>query len=184
MRKWLLIQLIAILMLGVSEVSAQRNFSEGSKPSFMDRIYFGGGFGAQFGNITYIDISPAIGYMITRQLSGGVGISYRYYHNKYLDYKTNIYGGRVFIRQNFSVMKLPLFLYAEYENLNYEYVVGQTQDGFITKREWIPGILLGGGLFQQIGNKAGFTVMILYNVIYDESRTPYNNPVIRAGFTF
>ena len=184
MKKWIIIQVIGVLFFISNNVFAQRNYSEGSKPSLKDRLYFGGGFGAQFGDITYVDISPLVGYMITRKLSGGVGISYQYYKDNRSNYQTNIYGGRVFARQNFSFMKLPLFLYAEYENLSYEYIIDYTQDGYITQREWVPGVLLGGGFFQPIGDRAGFTIMILYNVIYDDLRTPYNNPVVRVGLTF
>ena len=46
---------------------------------FKDRIYFGGNLGLQFGNQTYIDISPLIGYKVTEKFSAGFGVTYIYY---------------------------------------------------------------------------------------------------------
>ncbi|MFC2123928.1 hypothetical protein ACFLU5_03875 [Bacteroidota bacterium] len=183
MKKLLLGLIMGVLLFSCEEASAQIEMEKGAKPAWKERVYFGGSFGGSFGTITYFDVSPVVGYMIRRNLSGGVGITYQYYNDKSIDYTTNIYGGRVFVRQNFRFMKIPLFAYAEYENVNYEYIVQITQDGLITRREWIPGILIGGGFFQQIGKRSGFMIAVLYYVLYNE-RSPYNNPVVRVGFTF
>jgi len=186
MKRTLIILTLSVMLVGSYDAVAQRDFTSGSGSSFMDRVYFGGSFGAQFGDITYIDLSPSVGYMINRNLSAGVGITYQYYQYKLLNnYTTHVYGGRVFVRQNFKIMKLPLFIYGEYENLRYEFLEGIAQDGsFITETVWVPGVLIGGGYYQRIGNRAGFMIAVLYNVIYDDKYTPYNNPVIRIGLTF
>ncbi len=185
MKKTILPFILCAMIFGSNGAIAQREFSQGSKPSFKDRVYFGGSFGAQFGDITFVELSPVMGFMIKRNLSAGVGITYRYYKDNRTDYTTNIYGGRLFARQNITFMKLPLFLYAEYEYLGYEYLVDTNPDGsFNTRRVWVPGLLIGGGYYQRIGNRAGFMVAILWNVIYDDRYTPYRNPVVRVGLTF
>ena len=182
MRKWILVTLLLYVQV---QAFSQIQFTPGSKPSFGKRVYFGGNFGLQLGGVTYIDASPLVGYMITRNLSAGVGITYRYYSDKYVNYKTNIYGGRVFVRHNITFMNLPLFLYSEYEDLSFELASYNpvTRD-YNLKRQWVPSFFVGGGLFQPIGNRAGFTIMALYNLIYDAQKSPYNSPwVFRVGFT-
>ena len=178
MKNTILPFILCAMLFSSNGAIAQREFSQGTKPSFKDRVYFGGSFGAQFGDVTYVDVSPVIGYMIRRNLSGGVGITYQYYNYKLSGYTTNVFGGRVFVRQNISFMNLPLFIYGEYENLGYEYLIQQNPDGsFLTERVWVPGVLLGGGFFQRIGNRAGFMIAVLYNVIYDE-KCAHSNVVL------
>ncbi len=180
--KKLLMVILAVVSFNLA--SAQVMIEEGDKPSVFDRMYFGGGFSLSFGTITYVYVSPVAGYMITRSLSGGVGITYQYYKDDRFDYQTNTYGGKLFLRQNFSLLKLPLFLYAEYETLNFEYGEILPNDQIIYTREWVPALFLGGGFFQPIGRRGGFTITAMYNVIYDNIRSPYDSPwVFRIGFT-
>ena len=89
------------------------------KHDFWDKFYTGGNIGAQFGTVTFFEVSPLIGYKITDRISAGVGITYQYYqyHDRYYDLKTDVYGGRVFGRYFFTDY---LFAHAEYEYLNLE----------------------------------------------------------------
>jgi len=181
MRK-IVVLLLALLIFNISE--AQVMIEEGEKPSVFDRMYFGGGFSLSFGTITSVYVSPVVGYMINRSLSGGVGITYQFYKDDRFNYQTNTYGGKLFLRQNFNLLKLPLFLYAEYENLNFEFGRILPNDQIIYTREWIPALFLGGGFFQPFGRRGGFSITAMYNVIYDDIRSPYNSPwVFRVGFT-
>ena len=159
---------------------AQKYVDEDS--GFIDRLYFGGNFGLQFGNFTHIEASPIVGYMINDKLSAGVGVVYQYFRvrgsNQFNDYETNIYGGKLFGRYNFSQQ---LFGYTEYENISLEFRSSQTAD---LSRIWVPAFFIGGGYFQPIGNRAGFTIMALYNLLHNPARSPYNSPfVLRVGFT-
>jgi len=168
--------------LSIKNVSAQKYVDESS--SFIDRLYFGGNFGLQFGTFTHIEASPIVGYMINDKLSAGVGVVYQYFRvrggNRVADYETNIYGGKLFGRYNFSQQ---LFGYSEYENINLD-VIYNTSNGYELGRAWVPAFFIGGGYFQPIGNRAGFTVMALYNVLHNPVRSPYNSPfVLRVGFT-
>ncbi len=164
---------------------AQVDISSGSKTPFGQRIYFGGNFSFQFGYVTYLDVSPLVGYMINKDFSAGVGITYRYLRYKDINYKTNIYGGRMFVRHNLPILPIPLFVYSEYEDLNLDVAVyNATHTDYTISRQWVPSLFVGGGLFQPIGKRAGFTIMALYNIIYDDQRSPYNSPLVfRVGFT-
>jgi long-subunit fatty acid transport protein len=149
------------------------------KETLWDRIYVGGNFGLQLGTVTFFDISPLIGYKITDRFSAGVGITYQYLNYKGLgvSYKAHTVGGRVFGRY---LINHFLFAHAEYENLNlpiYNNSIGEY------RREWVPGLLIGGGITQSIGQRASFNLTLLYNLLYDDNKSPYSGPlVIRIGF--
>lgn len=144
------------------------------KENFLDKVFVGGNMGLQFGTVTFIDVSPLVGYRINDQLSVGVGATYQYYHykDKVYDLETNVYGGRIFGRYFFTDY---LFAHGEYEYLNLEAF------DFFPRRRVDVGSLLGGvGYFQRFGRNSGLVAMILYN--FTESvYTPYSNPIIRVG---
>ena len=74
-----------------------------------------------------------------------------------------------------------ILAHGEYETLNWQFF-DPNADAVI--RDWVPGLLIGGGYQQKIGERSGFQILILYNLIYDSLRSPYNEPyVIRVGFT-
>lgn len=179
MRKTCLL-LTLLLTFCIQYVSGQVGELE-SGSDWKDRVYVGGGLGLQFGDITNIQVSPVIGYRINDKLSAGIGITYIYYKIKFdsgQEFQTDIYGGSVFVRRNLNEQ---FFLQAEYESLNLEFF--NRNDGSVT-REWVPGLLLGGGYFMPLGRNAGFSATVLYNVIYDQLKSPYNSPlVLRIGFT-
>lgn len=162
-------------------IAANFSFGQGNDLSGTDwkeRIFFGGNLGLQFGTITNIEVSPLVGYRINNNLSAGLGLTYIYYKINFdnrPDYKTDIYGGRIFARRAISE---NIFLHAEYESLNFEFV---RSDGSLL-REWVPGMFLGGGFIQPVGRNVAFVAMALYNVLHDDLRSPYNSPlVIRVG---
>ncbi len=166
-----------LLIISSSPLWAQKDLDQ-EENSFFDRVYVGGNFSLQFGNITAVDVSPLVGYMIDNNWSTGLGISYQYLRYNDFDITSNLYGGRLFVRRNLFD---NLFAYAEYENLNVE--IFNPFDGSLN-REWVPGLFVGGGFFQPIGPRAGLNFVILYNLNHDELRSPYTSPiVVRAGIT-
>lgn len=144
------------------------------KKNFFDKVFFGGNLGFQFGTQTVADISPLVGYRFTDKISAGIGFTYQYYHykDKYYDFETNIYGGRVFGRYNFTDY---LFGHLEYEYLNLDAY------DFPGKRVDVGSLLAGGGYIQHFGRNSGIVAMILYNFT-ESAYTPYTNPIIRVGF--
>lgn len=177
------IVLITTLMLLGTVAYAQWGEEELSdKPEWKERIFTGGGFGASFGSsYDYVSVSPLIGYRITQKLAGGLQVQYRYTNYKgYYSYSTNDFGLGPFLR--YSLFG-PIFLHAEYEYLNYQYLASANGEKF---RKGFNSFLAGGGFFQPIGRRAGFYALALYNFSYKDTNTlsPYNSPlVLRVGIT-
>ena len=144
-------------------------------PRFWDKVFFGGNLGLQFGTVTFIEVSPLMGYRITDKISAGFGITYQYYHyqDRTTDFQTNVYGGRVFGRYMFTDY---LFGHVEYEFLNLEAFDFYPQ----RRRVDVESLLAGGGYMQRIGNNSAIVAMILYNFT-ESNYTPYQNPILRIG---
>jgi hypothetical protein len=167
--------------------------SEEEKVRPIDRIFFGGNFGMQFGTITNIEISPLVGYFITPKLSAGTGIRFEYFKDKgyYAPYETIIYGGNIFTRyiiisnlgEGLNIgLNTGIFAQVEYEALSLEKAYFEppyTEDG----RFIVHSVLVGGGIIQPIGRRSAFLLTVLYN-LNENARSPYSNPIIRVGFTF
>lgn len=160
------------------------------KPKFMDRLVFGGGLGVQFGTITFIDVSPVVGYRLTEKLEAGVGATYKYYRYKdfYIDQtngekfdlKSHMFGGSVYTR--YHILK-NIFAHVEYERLRYNYEDISNYGGQVIrdpKHTYINSLFVGGGLKQQITKGSYMFIMALWNLT-EEPMTPYSNPVIRMG---
>ncbi|MBT8195178.1 MAG: hypothetical protein KJO64_02030 [Bacteroidia bacterium] len=153
-----------------------------SKIPFKDKVFVGGNLGAQFGDITSIEISPLVGYHITEKLSAGIGGTYIYYRVKgrtqglqnIPTYKTNIYGGRVF--SQYRVIEEAM-AYTEFEVLNLEV---QDPISYKLSRKNVPSWLLGGAYIQPIGGRSSINFYMLWDVIEDID-SPYQNPIIRIG---
>ncbi len=145
-----------------------------------DKIYFGGGFGFSAGsNQTNLSLSPQVGYKITEKFSAGVGISYQYVKIKNPNISINNYGWSLFTRYN---IVQQFFAYSEFERLSFEYPTNFDPER--TERTGYNSLLLGGGYSERLGGRASFSMMALYNVLYDETEfpRPYSSPwVIRAG---
>jgi hypothetical protein len=143
------------------------------KERFIDKLFTGGNLGVQFGTVTFVDVSPLVGYRITDKISAGIGATYQYYHykDKFYDFETNVYGGRVFGRYLFTDY---LFGHAEYEYLNLEAF------DFNRRRVDVGSLLVGGGYIQRIGDHAAIVAMLLYNFT-ESAYTPYTNPIFRIG---
>ncbi|WP_370089802.1 hypothetical protein [Ekhidna sp.] len=165
--------LLSVLTLFLALTVASQN-------KLADKIYFGGGFGFSAGsNQTNLSLSPQVGYKITDAFSAGVGISYQYVKVKNPDISINNYGWSVFSRYN---IVQQFFAYSEFERLSFEYPANF--DPVRTERTGYNSLLIGGGYSEQLGGRASFSMMALYNVLYDETvlPRPYSSPwVIRAG---
>jgi hypothetical protein len=146
------------------------------KERIIDRMFTGGNLGAQFGTVTFIEVSPLVGYRFTDKISAGIGATYQYYHynDKVYDLETNVYGGRIFGRYLFTDY---LFGHVEYEYLNLEAF------DFQRRRVDVESVLAGGGYIQRISDHIGIVAMILFNFT-ETAYTPYTNPIIRVGVNF
>ena len=144
-------------------------------------LWFGGGIGLWFGDVTSIEVQPVVGMTFTERLSGAVSVMYRYRDDKRYSpsLSTSDYGASVLGR--FRVVD-PVFLQAEYEYLEYEFV----RTDFSTGREAYDSVLVGAGFSQATGDRAAIYGVVLYNLSYSESDPgPYNDPwIVRVGVTF
>lgn len=165
-----------------SSPSTPRRSSGNSK---LDKWRFGGMVGASFGTYTYVELSPRVHYLVQDNLGIGTGISYYYWKDNQsyppgFNVKTegSVYG------LNFFGWYNPIgsiILQGEFEPLNFEVFNYENQ---VWEREWVNGLLLGGGIRQQAG-RANMFFVVLYNVLYDVNRTFYSSPwVIRIGAGF
>ena len=144
-------------------------------------VWFGGGVGLSFGTVDYVEVQPVVGMTFTERASGGVSVLYRFRDDGRVSpsVSTSDYGGSVFMRYRVAA---PVFLQAEYEYLDYEFVrVDRT-----TGRDSYGSALIGAGFWQPTGGRAGFYAVALYNLSYSTSDPgPYSDPwVVRAGVTF
>ena len=165
-------------------------------PPIKERFFFGGNFGLSFGNTTSIVVSPLAGFRVTPRLSSGLGIRYEYFKSNYpgsVPYDTHIFGGSIFSRymfiQNISEalglggFNAGLFLHGEYEMLSLESRYFDMANPDSDGRFGLHSVLVGGGIYQPIGARAGFLITVLWN-LNESYNSIYSNPVIRFGFNF
>lgn len=172
--------LFIFLLLIAAGLRAQDASSTTPRPprnteSFGDRIVTGGNFGLQFGSVTFIDISPMVGYKVTDRFVPGIGATYRYLNYHYYGYEQNAYGGSIFAR--YYVLD-NLFAHAQYEVLN-----GEWNPFLPDYRYNMTSIFVGGGYRQMLGDRLATSILVLFNVNESEF-SPYQNPIIRIGFGF
>ncbi len=163
------------------EISEKKEKENSDKPSVRDRMFFGGSFGARFGDYTLFNISPIVGYKLSSTFSVGGGIIYQYSEDKVYHYSANNYGGRLF---GIAKVYEPLFAQLEYEYLMYKYN-GPFDDDVSGDYSSLFG---GGGIAQPISQNLFFTATALYNFTYQNNYSgayrPYNSPwVIRVGIS-
>lgn len=182
--KAMITSLLLMLCIGAAtDLHAQNDREEDrnrvkSFEDVLDRTYVGGNIGGGLSQYyTYLEISPIAGYMLTDNLSAGLGFTYQYRHNKVLNFSTSIYGPRAFGR--FQILDW-LFAYSEYEYLFLEFKEDASSTPFKVQA---PGFLVGGGISSGgYDSRTGGFVMVLYN-LNSHQYTPYDNPVFRFGFT-
>ncbi len=134
-----------------------------------DRWVLGGNFGGFIGEVSFVQISPMVGYKLTENLTSGVGLNYILAASN--DLTMNVVGGSVWTRYRI----LPtVFLHSEFEQLQ----INARAAGYQPYRATAPVFMIGGGYLQ--GN---FGVTVLYDVIQD-SDSPYQTPIIRIGGLF
>lgn len=175
---------IITLLLSFKTLNAQINDREigslGNESNLKSRLFYGGGFGLQVGNVTLIELSPLIGYKATPKFGIGISPSYKYYriknyYSQSVNLETNVFGGSVFAR--YMIIE-SIFAHAEYETLYYKTKV----PGSPIDLKQYNSVLVGGGYRQMIGENAAMNLMVLWN-LNDTPDSPYSNPVIRIGFS-
>jgi len=150
-----------------------------SEMKLKDRLTYGGNFGLNFGDITMVDISPMIGYRTTNKWVNGVGLTYQYYEQRRVSFKTSTFGGRAFSRH---MVYKNVFAHGEYELLKFNVLSRNLEQN---PAHWFPALFVGGGVFQSFGGKSqsGLVITVMYNLIYTPNNSLYISPFqFRIGF--
>jgi len=166
------------------------------KPEWTDRIIYGGNFWFGFGNVRSVDISPMVGYIVKPRLTIGTYLFYNYYENRFYNFNTDLYGIRPYaqltliknINEVLSIQsptQTSIIMQGESEFLSLNKNLFASSPIFVPEanRIWINSILIGGGIRQSNGGKAGMYFLIMWN-ISNNLYYPYSNPVLRFGFNF
>jgi hypothetical protein len=175
MKRFVLI--VAILVLAATTLAAQeadttRAGSEEPAPEKEpagNRIYYGGTIGLNFGDYFRIRIAPLVGYRVSRSVSAGIKAAYEYIEDtRYTETVTSSnFGGSVFSRYR---LHPKAYAHVEFATMSYKYSTAQTE----SDRQWVPFILVGGGLVQPIGRNAAAYVEVLFDVLQDD-KSPYKD---------
>ncbi|MEJ8801948.1 hypothetical protein [Pontibacter sp. H249] len=153
---------------------------EQEAPDLIDRLYFGGSFGLQFGTYTNISLMPILGYKVTDKLSVGPGFVYHFIRAGGQTFQN--FGGKVFAQHEVLggvINNGAILVHAEYEALSYENYWRTTNGVYELSRRTVYTPLAGVG-YRQSAGRASFDMLLLYN--FNEIDSPYSNPVIRVGF--
>src|SRR5699024_3321855 len=146
-----------------------------------EKLFFGGNIGLSFGSMTYINLSPLIGYRFSKMLSAGVQLNGVY---ESVDYgmekdRYGMLGLGVFGR----FYPIPqIFLQVQPEA---DYYMGKTKynDGTSSEKyqDMDTAFLVGGGYSQTIGRNNDSVIMLLYDVLQNDNSPYGNQPIFRAG---
>ena len=147
--------LVLILLIGCN-LSSLGQFGQPAaekKEEFkmQKRLYIGGwiGFGISSYS-TYFSIAPVVGYRLSPSID--IGARFNYTFNRFLyepnntKYSFNHFGAGVFARYYLFFLN-NLFIHAEYEAMNIEYIdpYNSTLDELVTERDWVSSFLVGAG---------------------------------------
>ena len=186
--------LIFVLSICVASAMAQYQAAPAPAPSGSElgnRLFFGGNFGLSFGNSTFVNVSPLVGYKINDYFSAGGGVNFIY-----SAFTTRNGNGDKLWTQSYGTAGLGIFgrvypvrfLFAQARpEMNYVWgkikYFGTPQPEEKYPGKWVPSLLLGGGVAMPAGRGA-IMLSLQYDVIQD-SRSPYGTkPFVSLGFNF
>jgi hypothetical protein len=154
-------------------------------------FYFGGDFGLSVGGKQiFVNISPLVGFKLSDKFSIGGGSVFQYLRTQVIlidpiqgvnlkqTAQTLIYGGRGFTR---LFLHKKFFAQGDFELINVQL---PTTDGSKI-RNWVPGAWAGAGYSFDIGRGMGLNLILSYNFLYKEGKSPYTSPLdVRVGIQF
>lgn len=163
------------------------------------RDYSGLVLGADYqfgiGNTIYIDFSPYIGYKFYDRLSINIGIPYMYYYNFTYKETSHVVGARAFVRLRPAISGFfkNIFLQGEAEylqcylgyNSNSSGPTSNQSQGNRYIKESAEGFNIGLGYSSSFSKGFSATLLLLYNLNYQNSHPVYFSPLIyRLGFMY
>lgn len=163
------------------EQRKSRNSEELSERPFHKRLVKGGNIWLSFGNHTFIDVSPNIGYLLTNRWVTGVGATYIYSRTNIggVVNSFNIYGGRAFTYYQIADNFLGYFELERLAIPDNRVVSGSSN------RFWIHNTWIGVGYRQWLSSRAAVDILGLYDLSYNPAVDLYNTPLnFRMNFVF
>ncbi len=134
----------------------------------LDKTVFGGKLNLALGTITVVDVSPAVGYYVTKWLMPGIFMNFTYVKSKLANYEELRWGPGAFIEAfpiDFLVLHSEYSLDHVYDYLNYKYI-------------WTNRVNLGLGYRQKLGKKSMVNYMVLFNVLKNPFYPPYEYRIL------
>ncbi len=171
------------------ETSAPATKKKGLDPS---RLYFGGNFGLTFGNFTFVNVSPQVGYRLNEQFSVGTGINFIYQSSKY-NYGSNNYDKSEYAYVGLGVFgrfnPIKFLLLNVQPEMNYvwgntKYVRPQNSYEYKQEGKFVPSLLAGVGAALPTGGRGALIAMIQYDLIQNDLSPYGKNPFFSFGFNF
>lgn len=166
-------------LICISQVYGQQDKSDKNKNNIEgSRFQLGGELALSFGTITYVNISPRIGYRFTEKLTLGTGFIYNYLKdNRFEDFDFSTYGGLLYA--NYVIIP-EVMLVGEFQNLSTE---GLSPLSDMKIRTPVSVMFLGAAYRTQLGGSSFGYISLLYDVI-DDINSPYSNPYFGVGLQF
>jgi hypothetical protein len=157
--------------------------TKNNKDDFAKKLRYGGSFGAFFGQQTYIELNPKVGYQVNNRLVAGLGLNYIYFSVRDYGQKfvTHIYGPTVFAQY---AIYSGLFAYGEFNAYNVSSY--NPLPPYTAERIWIGSAPIGIGFYSG-GQIGGVYLAALFDLINNPASPYYtgNFPVLlRVGFLF
>ncbi len=173
---------LAFILTGIFYTAKAQDESEDPQKGFdKSKLFFGGNFALNFGNITIVNVSPQVGYRFSRLFAAGAGIN-----GQYSSFRRPRVDGSTYSRENYGVAGLNIFgrvypidqiLLQVQPEMNYtwgkfkQFNVGEQK----LEGKFVPSVLLGAGGVIPTGRGA-FLAMVQYDILQN-ARTPYGNRV-------
>jgi hypothetical protein len=143
-------------------------------PPMKERWFFGGGVGAAFGSVDYLEIAPLVGVRVVPRLDLGLQPFFRWTNDSRYSpsVETSDYGARLFARVR---VVSNFFVEADYQYTNYEYLNGFGG----TTRDANNAVLAGAGYVVPLGRNVGMYFSALYDFTYNNNDpySAYDSPV-------
>lgn len=140
----------------------------------LQRFFFGGGIGASFGDVDYVEVAPMVGFKVVPRFDIGLQPFYRWADDSRnsTSVSTSDYGATLFARVR---VVAGFFVEGDYQYTNYEYPIA----GGGTTRSTYDSFLAGAGYAFPLGGHVGLYASALYDFGYDgnDITRPYDSPV-------
>jgi hypothetical protein len=183
--------LILMLVLATAGVWAQEGEENDDKKGFQkEKLFVGGNFGLAFGNYTFINISPQLGYRFTKLFAAGMGVNGQYVSFKERYYDTgdpyrkvsqtviglNVFG-RVYPIRNIMLQAQPEANYIFGKQIFY----GPPKQEFKLDASIVPSLLMGGGLVLPSG-RSEMLITVFYDVLQAQGSPYGRRPIFNFGY--